>query len=104
MTPQQMRMSQQNFGMQQQQHQQQQQMMMMQQQQMMMQQNMMGMNNNYMGMNAGYNNSMNPQAMMNFGQGNPSSTGSNNGMHSLQMNMSSMSAWSTGGGGNEKKN
>lgn len=91
MMPQQMMMSQQNFGMQQQQM-----MMMQQQQQMMMQQNMMGMNNKYMGMNAGYNSNMNPQTTMNFGQGNANKVNSNV-MDSLQMNMSSMSAWTNGG-------
>lgn len=91
MMPQQMMMSQQNFGMQQQQM-----MMMQQQQQMMMQQNMMGMNNNYMGMNAGYNSNMNSQTTMNFGQGNSNKVNSNV-MDSLQMNMSSMSAWTNGG-------
>lgn len=95
--------------------QQQQQMMMMQQQQMMMQQqrmmqqNMMGMNMNNNGMNpmmGGINgNGMNPMVMGNqrqmgfsngaMGNTNPGSSAQS--MNSLDMNVSSMSAYTSGG-------
>jgi hypothetical protein len=96
--------------------QQQQQQMMMQQnmmaQQGMMQQNMMGSNNNMMmgGMN---NNGMRTmmmnqqQPMMGFGGQGQQMGGMNNNMNeamnSLNMNVSSMSAWSTGGANDSKK-